>query len=72
MKSHPFLCRQVFSEDDFNKFEEHYDEYYNEYDDEDYLYDENGNLVGLKTRVRTNPPPPHQPPSDQPGGVLTS
>ena len=61
---------QVFSEEDFNKFEEHYDEYYNEYDDEDYLYDEHGNLIGLKTRARTKPPPHQQEPTPPPGGGL--
>ena len=34
----------LFSEDDFKKFEDNYDDYY------DYEYDDDGNIVGVKTK----------------------
>ena len=41
----PVVDQDIFSEDDFKKFEADYnDDYY------DYEYDEDGNIIGFKTK----------------------
>ena len=41
----PVVDEDQFSEDDFKKFEDNYDDDYY-----DYEYDEDGNVIGFKTR----------------------
>lgn len=41
----PVVDEDQFSEDDFKKFEDNYDDDYY-----DYEYDDEGNIVGIKTR----------------------
>ena len=40
----PVVDEKQFSEDDFKNFEANYDDYY------DYEYDDDGNIIGFKTR----------------------
>ena len=58
---------QTFTEEEMNKFEEDYEDYY------DYEYDEEGNIIGFKTKSRDQSKSTDERPAvNEPPGMLYS